>query len=143
MNSRSLAAASLAALIAISTTAAAEVIALKADLSAQAEVPSNPSQARGTAEMSLDTASRNLAWTIQFVGLSAPLSAAHFHGPAMTSANAGILVPITASGGESPLTGFATLTQPQVEEIVSGSWYINLHTRTYPGGEIRGQVTRK
>jgi CHRD domain len=135
-------AAAFAALL-LAGPAAAEVVALTAELTAQAEVPTNPSTARGTAEMSLDTASRNFAWTIHYAGTSAPLSAAHFHGPATTSANAGILVPIDATKGQSPLTGFATLTPPQVDEVLAGRWYINLHTRTYPGGEIRGQVVRK
>lgn len=133
----------IAAVVALAHPAAAEVIALKAELTAQAEVPPNPSQARGAAELSLDTQSRNLAWTIHFAGMSAPLSAAHFHGPATTAGNAGILVPIDAGKGQSPLTGFATLTQPQIDEVLAGRWYINLHTRTYPGGEIRGQVLRR
>ncbi len=136
-------AAAMAAILLLACPAAAEVVALSAELKAQAEVPPNPSTAHGTAAMSLDTASRNCAWTIHFAGLSAPLSAAHFHGPATVSGNAGILVPIDASKGQSPLTGFATLTQAQVDEVIAGRWYINLHTRTYPGGEIRGQVQRK
>ncbi len=140
---RGIRSAAAAAVVAFACPAAADVIPLAAELTAHAEVPANPSQAHGTAALSLDTQSRNLAWTIHFAGLSAPLSAAHFHGPATTSGNAGILVPIDASKGQSPLTGFATLTQPQVDELLAGRWYINLHTRTYPGGEIRGQVQRR
>jgi len=140
---RGFATAAVAAILAFAHPAAAEVIPLTAQLTAHAEVPPNPSQAHGTAGLSLDTQSRNLAWTIHYAGMSAQLSAAHFHGPATTAGNAGILVPIDASKGQSPLTGFATLTQSQVDEVLAGRWYINLHTRTHPGGEIRGQVLRK
>lgn len=127
----------------MSGPAAAELVAMASDLSAQAEVPPNPSPARGRADVMLDTASKTLSWTIHFSGLSAPLSAAHFHGPATTTANAGILVPISGAGGQSPLTGSASVNDQQVADILAGRWYINLHTPNYPGGEIRGQVVRK
>jgi hypothetical protein len=40
----------------------------------------------------------------------------------------------------SPFTGEATLTAAQVNDLMAGKWYVNLHTAAYPGGEIRGQV---
>jgi len=129
------------ALLAVSP-ARTEVIVFTAQLSAAAEVPTNPSTARGTAEVRLD-ASRGLSWVIEFSGLTGPLRVAHFHGPASATTNAGILVPITLAGGSSPLVGSTTLTEQQVQEVLAGRWYINLHTANYPGGEIRGQVIRK
>ena len=33
-----------------------------------------------------------------------------------------------------------TLTPDQVAQVKSGLSYINLHTSTFPGGEIRGQI---
>lgn len=133
----------VAGALATVSPAKAEIIALTAELSAQAEVPTNPSTARGTADVTVDTSARQIAWTIRFAGLSAPLRAAHFHGPATTAGNASILLPITQGGGESPLTGFGQLTAEQMADVIAGRWYINLHTSTYPGGEIRGQVVRK
>jgi hypothetical protein len=127
----------------IGEAARADVVTFTADLSASAEVPSNPSPAKGSAEVRLDTATGGLSWVIEFSGMSGPLTAAHFHGPASPTANAGILVPIARAGARSPLVGGSTLAQPQIQELLAGRWYINLHTASYPGGEIRGQVTKK
>lgn len=29
------------------------------------------------------------------------------------------------------------------DDLMAGKWYVNVHTATYQGGEIRGQVLRK
>jgi hypothetical protein len=123
--------------------ARAEVIVFTADLSAKAEVPPNPSTARGSAEVRVDMSTRGISWVIEFSGLTGPLTAAHFHGPASATTNAGILVPIARAGAASPIVGGSTLTEQQIQELVAGRWYINLHTGTHPGGEIRGQVIKK
>ena len=33
------------------------------------------------------------------------------------------------------------VSEAQELEIVSGLWYVNIHTAVFPGGEIRGQLT--
>jgi len=128
---------------ALALPAQAEMVNLGADLSSRNEVPPNPSSANGRADIRLDTTSGNLSWTINYSGLSAPLSAAHFHGPASTGANAGVIVPIANAGASAPLSGMATLSPTQVADVLAGRWYVNLHTATNPGGEIRGQVVRR
>ena len=40
----------------------------------------------------------------------------------------------------SPIKGEATLTDAQAADLLAGRWYVNVHTRAHPGGEIRGQV---
>jgi CHRD domain-containing protein len=121
----------------------AEMVNLGADLSARNEVPPNTSSGNGRADIRLDTTSGNLSWTINYSGLTAPLSAAHFHGPAAAGANAGVIVPIANAGASAPLTGMATLSPTQVADVLAGRWYVNVHTSTNPGGEIRGQVVRR
>jgi hypothetical protein len=111
-----------------------------AALSGTQEVPSNASPATGRAAITFDRESRQLTWSIDYAGLTGPLQAAHFHGPAATGANAGVQVPIAA--GPSPLKGSATLTEAQATALMDGRMYVNLHTQQFPGGEIRGQVVR-
>ncbi|MDQ6683755.1 MAG: CHRD domain-containing protein [Pseudomonadota bacterium] len=101
------------------------------------EVPPNSSGGSGSAKVSLDA--NVLTWTITYSGLTGPVTAGHFHGPAQPGVNAGVVVPFTGSLA-SPITGTATLTAEQVGQVKAGLWYINLHTATAPGGEIRGQV---
>lgn len=129
--------------LALPAQAQTQTVNLHADLSARNEVPPNMSSASGRADLRLDTRSGNLSWTINYTGLTAPLSAAHFHGPATAGANAGVIVPIANAGASMPLIGMATLSPPQVSDVLAGRWYINIHTSTNPGGEIRGQVVRR
>ena len=121
----------------------AEIVEMRAELSARNEVPPVSSNATGQGQVRLDTATGALSWTITYSDLSAPLSAAHFHGPATTQGNASVLVPIATAGAVSPLTGSATINQAQAADLLAGRWYINIHTPNNPGGEIRGQVLRR
>lgn len=41
----------------------------------------------------------------------------------------------------SPMKGAAILTEDQVKALLGGTMYINVHSATYPDGEIRGQIT--
>jgi hypothetical protein len=113
----------------------------KATLDGKSEVPPNTSAATGTAEMDYDAASKKLTWKVTYSGLSGPATAAHFHGPAEASKNAGVQVPIP-NAGASPVEGSATLTDAQAADLTGGKLYVNIHTAANPGGEIRGQVTK-
>jgi hypothetical protein len=110
----------------------------RATLSSAAEVPANASTGTGNLEASFDKASGVLRWKLTYSGLSGPATMAHFHGPAMPGANAGVVVPLPSAA--SPAEGQATLTPAQAADLVGGRWYINVHTAQNPGGEIRGQV---
>jgi hypothetical protein len=109
-------------------------------LAASQEVPPNASQGTGTVVTTLDKSTRTLKWTVTYSGLSGPVTAGHFHGPAAAGSNAGVVLPFTGSLA-SPIQGTATLTEAQMNDLVAGKWYANLHTAANPGGEIRGQVT--
>jgi hypothetical protein len=114
---------------------------MKATLDGKAEVPANTSAGKGTADIDYDPASKKLSWKVTYSGLSGPVTAAHFHGPAEAGKNAGIAVPIP-NAGTSPVEGSATLTDAQAADLVAGKYYVNVHTAAHPGGEIRGQVTK-
>ena len=109
-------------------------------MTAAQEVPPNSSRGSGTVVTNLNKEMRMLRWTVTYSGLTGPVSAGHFHGPAAPGANAGVVVPFTGSLA-SPIEGSATLTEAQMADLVAGKWYANLHTAASPGGEIRGQVT--
>jgi hypothetical protein len=65
---------------------------------------------------------------------------AHFHGPAPVGQNAKVQVPIDKNALPSPITGQATLSEEQANELMAGQYYFNIHTEKNPTGEIRGQV---
>ncbi len=106
-------------------------------LSGRNQVPPNTSPGTGTGKVDLD--GNVLKWSVTYSGLTGPVTAGHFHGPAAPGANAGVVLPFTGSLA-SPITGTATLTPAQLDQVKAGLWYINLHTAAHPGGEIRGQV---
>ena len=120
-----------------SSVLAAET-AFTADLKGASQVPPIDSAGTGNADVTYDDATKMLTWTITYSGLSGPVSAAHFHGPAGTGANAGPM--ITIKQLDSPMKGSATLTEDQVKALTGGQMYVNVHTAKYPDGEIRGQV---
>lgn len=121
--------------------AAADTVMFTSTLSSSAEVPPNTSGGSGTLEATLDQGTRELSWKATYTGLSGPATMAHFHGPAMPGANAGVVLPFKEI--TSPLSGKATLTAEQVADLMAGKWYANVHTAQNPGGEIRGQVMVK
>lgn len=112
---------------------------MTARLSGAGEVPPVAGTGSAAAEARLDPTTRRLEWTVTHAGLSGPVTAAHFHGPAAAGENAGVALPLAGSL-ESPIRGSGTLSAAQVSDLMAGRWYLNLHTAAHPAGEVRGQV---
>lgn len=110
-------------------------------MSAASEVPPNASRATGMAEAWFDKTNNTLRYRITYAGLTGPATMAHFHGPAIAGANAGVVVPFL--NPDSPIEGTATLTPAQAADLMAGKWYANVHTAANPAGEIRGQLLPK
>lgn len=118
----------------------ADMLNLGATLSGASEVPPNASAGMGQLQAEFDKATKTLRYTLRYSGLSGPVKAAHFHGPAEAGKNAGVALGIN-NAGESPVQGSAVLTADQAADLLAGKWYVNVHTAANPGGEVRGQVT--
>jgi hypothetical protein len=112
----------------------------EAALSAAQEVPPAASSGSGQAEVQFDTLTQVMKWKVNYTGLTGPVTGAHIHGPAGPGQNAGIAVPFGGNLNASPIQGEARLTPQQADQLMSGQWYVNLHTAANPGGEIRGQL---
>jgi len=112
----------------------------EATLSGAQEVPPVATAGTGQAEVQLDTQTQVLKWKVTYWGLTGPVSGAHIHGPAGPGQNAGIAVGFTGNLNAQPIQGETKLTPQQADQLASGQWYVNLHTPTHPGGEIRGQL---
>jgi hypothetical protein len=104
-----------------------KAIRFKADLTASHEVPPTTSVGSGTLEAVYDTAKKQLTYTVTYSGLTGPATAAHFHAPAASDANAGVVVPVLG-GLASPIKGTATLSNAQASDLLAGRWYFNIHT---------------
>lgn len=109
-----------------------------------------PSTAQGSGTLTLDDSTGALAWNITF-GNNAPNFNnglldngaelfSHFHGPAAPGANAGIKVTLANGSPKSSSTTVASASDRT--DLKNGLWYINIHSGSCPGGEIRGQILR-
>lgn len=114
----------------------------EATLAASQEVPPANSSGGGKAEVQVNTDTYALTWKVTYAGLTGAATAGHIHGPAAAGANAGVVVPF-ANVGTQPVSGQARITAAQYGDLAAGLWYVNIHTPTYPGGEIRGQLRKR
>jgi Cu/Zn superoxide dismutase len=115
---------------------------LKAVLDSKQEVPANTSAGKGTGEITINDATKEITWKVTFEGLSGDVTAAHIHGPATAGANAGVMVNFGMAPFKSPIEGKGTVTDAQIADILAGRAYVNLHTVANKGGEIRGQISK-
>jgi len=136
-------------------------------LSGSAESPPNASTATGSGYVSIDTVNQMMTVNVTFSGLAGNTTAAHIHSPTavpgtgtagvatttpsfasfplgvssgtysqtldMTQASSYNPAFVTANGGTTA-SAFAALCAG----IDGGRAYFNIHTSTFPGGEIRG-----
>lgn len=122
-------------------TAAADVHTLYATLRGAQEVPPVSTPGVGECTITLDDVTGMVTVSGSFSGLTTAASAAHIHGPAPIGMNAGVLVPLTETGGTSgTVSGSATLLPANVTDMLNGLTYVNVHTSMHGGGEIRGQI---
>ncbi|MCB1702871.1 MAG: CHRD domain-containing protein [Pseudomonadales bacterium] len=92
----------------------------------------------GSAVATLNDVNGLFSWEVEWTGLVADVTVAHFHGPAGPDANAAAQVTIQTVN--NPSAGNQVLTVQQQADLLNGLWYVNVHSAAFPGGEIRGQV---
>ena len=139
MSLKSAAVLSMVALFTAAGAARADIVHFAATLTGKDEVPANASTATGQVTAELETTERALAYRATYQGLSGPATMAHFHGPAAPGANA---PPVITVGDQAklPIGGSVRLTEQEMDDLLAGKWYFNVHTAANPGGEIRGQL---
>lgn len=115
----------------------------KATLSGASEVPAVTSSGTGTVTITVDGTTLDV--TGNYSGLSGAASAAHIHGPADATASAGVVCALTATEGATTGTGTLSGECPSfdIAGLNSGMYYVNVHTATHGGGEIRGQIAKQ
>jgi hypothetical protein len=124
-----------------SAAAAGDRIQFVTNLDGGQETPPVDTIGNGSGVIFLDRATRKLLWDISFNDLSSPVTAAHFHGPVGPGVNADVQLPMAPTNASTNrIQGEALLTEEQMNQVLAGQWYVNIHTKKHPDGEIRGQV---
>jgi hypothetical protein len=121
--------------------ALAAPVSFTVPLTGAQQVPPVQTSGSGTATLTYDASTRTVTWSIAYSGLSSDVTMAHFHNGA-EGKNGPIVIWLTKKSEpvSSPITGKATLTPAQAQQFMAGDWYINVHTKDHPAGEIRGQA---
>ena len=132
----------VAALVMLWLPSAEATMLFEAHLTGSGVVPPNASPGTGFETVLLNDAQDQITVDLSFSGLTASATAAHIHGPAPAGTNGPVVfsftgVPAATSGTFSETF---SVTPAQVVELESGLLYADMHTATFPGGEIRGQL---
>jgi hypothetical protein len=147
--------AAAAMVLGLTGAAEAQTTRFTASLSGANETPGIVTGAFGTADVTWDAASQTLTWIIDVFNMPSGTTNAHFHvgGPGVAGPTVvNIAFPAQISN-DFRLTGSATAEnllqrndqgirswQDLEQSLFGGQLYINVHSATNPGGEIRGQV---
>ena len=134
--------AGLAGAAAAGGSALAAPLSFTVTLTGAQQVPPVQTTGSGKADLTYDPTTRVVTWSITYSGLSSPVTMAHFHGPAGPGDNAPVRIWLTKRGApvSSQIAGQAMLTPQQAQQFMADQWYINVHSKDHPAGEIRGQV---
>lgn len=116
-------------------------------LSGANEVPPVTTSGSGSADIDFDPAMKMISYTINWTLGSASTStvAMHFHGAEngsdTTSSPVVIGINGFSTGTSGTLSGMTReLTDAEVNQLLAGKWYLNIHSDVYPAGEIRGNI---
>jgi hypothetical protein len=120
---------------------------LKANLTGAAERPGpGDPNGSGRALVTLRQRARRVCFNITFRRIGRPV-AAHIHkGGRRVAGDIEVLFFERPNGASSPVRGCANrVARRLIRDIRErpGRFYVNLHTRSYPNGAIRGQLKRR
>ncbi len=129
-----------------------------ATLAGSNEVPAVSSTATGSATFTVNV-NGSISYTVRVANLSTNVTNCHIH-TGRTDISGGVLVTLCNAATPGPITTETTVASGTIVEgantstpgstpttleglrglMESGSLYVNVHTTTVPGGEIRGQI---
>ncbi len=120
---------------------------------AQEGNPANTSTALGSMDVFYTKETRLLSYSVTWSGLTGPVAAMHIHGLGsigyaapvvhnIITSSGGLFTPGPNFGATGKVSGTLLADGVVVKEtdLLNGMYYLNIHTATYPGGEIRGQI---
>ena len=116
-----------------------------ADLTVDEETALVSTKATGTADFTVDLSNMRVFYRVTFKDLTSNVTGIHLHGPVPMGNNAPAffdLAPNRVSGTASHFEGSGTLTESQFQYMLIHEAYINIQTRKFPEGEVRGQLER-
>jgi len=105
-------------------------------------VPNVVTSATASGDITLDKNSGNLSGSITATNLTGPVTAAHIH-KGLAGIAGGIIVTLEQDAGNATqfnVPSGTTLSQTEMDELLTSQYYINIHTAANAPGEARGQI---
>jgi hypothetical protein len=130
----------LAAFLAFGNASAAMQDTVNVTLDGAHEVPSNASVAKGSGTFMV-MADKSVSGSLTTKEIDGTM--AHIH-EAAAGKNGPVIVKLSKSGTDTwSVPAGSKLTDTQYASYKAGNLYVNVHSATIPGGEIRGQLMPK
>lgn len=110
--------------------------AMKVSLTGAEEVPPANTQAKGSGSFRV-AEDGTVSGSVTTEGIQGTM--AHIH-QAAKGQNGPVIVPLTKNGDTYSVPEGKKLTPAQMDALKAGNLYVNVHSNTYKGGEIRAQL---
>jgi len=115
-------------------------VVFMATINGTSEVPSNASTATGTATLTYNKDTKIFNIIVNFSGITASSSHIHKEAPGVS----GSVVFAFPSPVTSPINYTSVaLDATQEADLLANMYYVNIHSTTFPAGEIRGQLIKQ
>jgi hypothetical protein len=145
-----LAVAALVMAVAVGTAAAGRLpgsstggVTLTATLLGENEVPPADPDGSGTAVVTLNSGQGVVCFAISVSNIALPATGAHIH-EGEAGVNGAIVVPLTPPDESGTSSGCVDADRGLIKDIRKdpAGYYVNIHTTEFPGGAIRGQLSK-
>lgn len=116
--------------------------ALKATMSGPAETPPGDPHGAGTASFKVDPGKGQVCYDLRVSNIATP-TMAHIHKGAPGVAGP-VAIPLKTPDATGKSSGCAQADPTVLSEIVQNpsAYYVNVHNAPFPGGAVRGQLTK-
>jgi hypothetical protein len=111
-----------------------------ATLTGADETPPNNSPGKGVGSLVFHPGDKTFTATVVTSGVAETVAHIHDGPPGVAGP---IIFPLTKEPGSVQWKGTGTMTPDQEAKLIAGNLYFNVHSPTFPDGEIRGQITEK
>ena len=124
--------------------AQAQSVLFSVSLDGAQEVPSVATAGIGSGSLTLDATTGAISYNISYSGLIGLSSLMHIH-LAPPGVNGGVIYNFTGAGFTAGATagsviGSGSFPLADIPNLIAGNTYVNIHSTSFGGGEIRGQL---
>jgi hypothetical protein len=118
-------------------------VSLTATLLGENEVPPADPDGSGTAVVTLNSGRGVVCFEISVSNIALPATGAHIH-EGEAGVNGAIVVVLTPPDESGTSSGCVEADRGLIKDIRRNpeAYYVNVHTTEYPGGAIRGQLSK-